>query len=438
MPSLPVKKTGRIKTFFSSLRQQILIGVLSLLVPLVTLAGTGYYIYLNTVTSFDSVMDDVFLHGLPVGEVRELLFQVSLPVTNHIISSNAAERDKYIELKAQINQVLQDAVDAKTDEIGLVNKEIIKQAYIEWQTAMIQADNLVFLRDEITDEEATHLFNRFDHHLGVAIAEVILYHQNINQAIINKRASVDKHLKDVRYISIVIIIIAFLVSAIIIVFFIKNVVLPLQLIEKGAMQFGQGDFSRRIAISSRNELGKLAVTFNSMADKLEDIATRDGLTNLLNKKAILKVLESELARAKRHNSSLSLMMLDLDYFKNINDTYGHQAGDMVLVTATELIDKYVRGIDYVGRYGGEEILIVLPDTSETESVEIAERIRRSLASTPIAVSETVFVNVTLCVGIAMFPADGTDESALLNHADQAMYHAKGAGRNQVVRFRDVL
>ena len=410
----------------------------SLLLPLVTLAGAGYYIYMNTVTSFDSVMDDVFLHGLPVGEVRELLYQVSLPVTTHLISSNAEEKVKYIRLKDQINQILQEIVETKTDAISLAHKEIIKQANMEWRAASVYADNLVLLRDEINDEQATQLFNQFDHHLGVALAEVTLYHQNIIQAIINKEDSVDKHLKDVRYISIIIIIIAFLVSAIIIVLFIKNVVIPLQIIEKGAEQFGHGDFSHRIEIEPRNELGKLAVTFNSMADKLEEIATRDGLTGLLNKKAILQVLDSELMRARRHDSTLSLMMLDLDYFKNINDTYGHQAGDTVLVTATELIDKPVRGIDHVGRYGGEEIVIVLPDTSETESVEIAERIRRSLASTQIVVSEFNFVSVTVSIGIAIFPMDGADKDALLNNADQAMYHAKAEGRNRVIKYGDII
>jgi diguanylate cyclase (GGDEF)-like protein len=328
--------------------------------------------------------------------------------------------------------------ETKTDHVGLANKEIIKQAYLEWQAATVYADNLVLLRDQINEEQATRLFNQFDQHFGIAIAEIVLYHQSINQAIVNKRENVDKHLKNVSYISIMIIIIAFLLSAIIIVFFIKNVVIPLQVIEKGAMQFGQGDFSHRIEIEPRNELGKLAVTFNSMADKLEDIATRDGLTNLLNKKAILQILNSELLRARRHDSTLSLMMLDLDYFKRINDTYGHQVGDNVLVTATELISKYVRGIDYVGRYGGEEIVIVLPDTSETESVEIAERIRRSLANTPIAVTESEFINVTVSIGIAIFPLDCVDEDSLLNNADQAMYHAKGEGRNRVIRYRDVV
>ena len=429
---------GRFKSIFSSLRRQILIGTFSLLIPLVALAGAGYYIYLNTVASFDSVMDEVFLHGLPVGEVRELLFQVSLPVTNHLISSNREEREKYIRIKKLINQMLEDAIAARADDNSQSNKEMIRQASVEWQTAMVHADNLVLRRDEISEEEATRLFNQFDHHLGLAIAEVLLYHQNINQTIINKRENVDKHLKNVRFISVVIIIIAFLVSVIIILFFVRNVILPLQAIEKGAVQFGQGDFSRRIEITARNELGKLAVTFNSMADKLEDIATRDGLTNLLNKKAILQIFDSELTRARRHETTLSLMMLDLDYFKKINDTYGHQAGDAVLVTASGLIEKYVRGIDFVGRYGGEEIIIVLPDTSETESVEIAERIRRCLASTPIAVSESKFVNVTVSIGIAMFPNDGIDQEDLLKNADLAMYQAKGAGRNQVVRYRDVV
>lgn len=430
-------KPGRLKVFFSSLRQQILIGTFSLLIPLVALAGVGYYIYLNTVASFDSVMDDVFLQGLPVGEMRELLLQVSLPVTSHLSGSNVAEREKYIHLKNQINQMLQDAVVARVNDNAGGNKETIKRASSNWQAAISYADKLVFRRDDINEQEAARLFNQFDYHLGLASTEVMHHHQEINQTIINKRENVDKYLKEVRFSSAVIIAIAFVVSGIIIIFFIRNVLVPLQVIEEGANQFGQGDFSRRIEINSRNELGKLAATFNSMANKLEDIATRDSLTNLLNKKAVLKVLDSELVRARRHDATLSLMMLDLDYFKKINDTYGHQAGDNVLVTACGLIEKYVRGIDHVGRYGGEEIVIVLPDTSETESIEIAERIRRCLASTPIAVSESEFENITVSIGIAIFPNDGIDQDDLLKNADQAMYQAKGAGRNQVVIYRDV-
>ena len=429
---MPVKH-NRFKVFFSSLRRQILIGIFALLIPLVTLAGAGYYIYLNTVASFDSVMDDVFLHGLPVGEVRELLFQVSLPVTNHLISSHAEERDKYIMLKEQINEMLENTIDAKTDDLGLMNKEIIKQANIEWQAAMIYSDNLVLLRDEINDEQATRLFNQFDHHLGVAAAEVRLYHQNINQVIINKRGSVDKQLKNVRYISIFIIMIAFLVSAVIIIFFIKNVVIPLQVIERGTMQFGHGDFSHRIEIEPRNELGKLVVTFNSMADKLEEIATRDSLTKLLNKKAILEILNSELARARRHDSTLGLMMLDLDYFKNINDTYGHQAGDLVLQRFAGQLKKMSRPYDLVARYGGEEFILCFPKSDNADSASIAERIRKTVEEMMVNLPDTSqSVKITASFGTASFvPEFEEDVDAVIKRADDALYRAKDEGRNRV-------
>jgi two-component system cell cycle response regulator len=278
---------------------------------------------------------------------------------------------------------------------------------------------------------------RNDEHHGMAIDRVVIFQQSANQAIINKRNKVEQQLENVRFIGIVSIAAASLVSVLLAYFFIRNVVAPLQVIEKGAEKFGEGDFDFRLDIESHNELGKLALTFNSMADKLEEIATRDSLTGLLNKKEILRILAAELTRARRHSTSVSVMMLDLDYFKSINDTYGHQAGDAVLVTAGELFEKHVRGIDYVGRYGGEEILIVLPATTEIESVEIAERIRRSLASTAIAVNDFEQINLTVSIGIAIFPADGEDESTLLSHADQALYQAKGAGRNQVVQYSSV-
>lgn len=422
---------------FSSLRQQIMLAAFSMLLPLIILAVSGYYIYLSTVDSFDAVQDDVFLQVLPTGELRELLYQVSLPVTNHLISSNREEREKYEKLKQQLDMIFKDLLVAKFDEPGYSNMKILRRAREEWQTAVIHADELVFYRDQISESEATQLFNEFDKHHGMAIDRVVIFQQNANQAIVNKRSKVERQLENVRFIGIVSLAAAFLFSILIASFFIRNVVAPLQVVEMGAEKFGEGDFHHRLDIDSGNELGKLATTFNSMADKLEEIATRDSLTGLLNKKEILRILAAELKRAQRHAASVSVMMLDLDYFKAINDTYGHQAGDTVLRTAAELIEKHVRGIDYVGRYGGEEILIVLPTTSETESVEIAERIRRSLETTPIAVSESEYKNLTVSIGVAIFPADGETETTLLSRADQALYQAKGAGRNQVRRYSSV-
>jgi len=295
----------------------------------------------------------------------------------------------------------------------------------------------VLSRNQLSEQEATDLFNKFDEHHGAAIEKIVLFQHNTNQDIINKHNKVAKQLEDVQFLSVLSILAAFMVAFLITYFFIRNVVAPLQVIETGAEKFGGGDFHHRLAINSRDELGKLAMTFNSMADKLEEIATRDSLTGLLNKKEILRILEAELKRARRHAANISVMMLDLDYFKDINDTYGHQTGDNVLVAAARVIEKHVRGIDYVGRYGGEEFLVVLPATSRAESSEIAERIRHSLETTAITVSKSEEVNLTTSIGIAIFPEDSEEQRDLLSNADQALYHAKAAGRNRVVHYHSL-
>jgi diguanylate cyclase (GGDEF)-like protein len=418
----------------SSLRHQIMLASFSMLLPLIILAGSGYYIYLSTVDSFDAVLDDVFLQVLPTGELRELLFQISLPVSNHLISSNREEKEKYEKFKQHLNMLYADLVDLSDDDASTGNKNNLLRSYKEWQAAEVYSDKLVLYRDQLSEQEATDLFNKFHEHHRASIENIVLFQHNTNQDIINKHNKVAKQLEDVQFLSVLSTLAAFMVAFLITYFFIRNVVAPLQVIETGAEKFGGGDFHTRLAINSRNELGKLAMTFNSMADKLEEIATRDSLTGLLNKKEILRILEAELERARRHAENVSVMMLDLDFFKDINDTYGHQTGDNVLVAIARVIDKHVRGIDYVGRYGGEEFLIVLPATSMAESSEIAERIRRSLAATPITVSKSEEVHLTISIGIAFYPGDSEEQRALLSYADQALYHAKAAGRNQVVHY----
>ena len=406
----------------------------SMLLPLIILAASGYYIYLNTVDSFDAVLDDMFLQVLPTGELRELLSQVSLPAIHHLTNSNPEEKEKYEKLKQHLNFLYADLLNLSDDEASVGNKNNLLHSYQEWQVAETYADKLVLSRVQLSEEKATELFNKFHEHLGASIEKIVLFQHSTNQDIINKHNKVGQQLEDVQFLSVVSILAAFMVAFLITYFFIRNVVAPLQVIETGAEKFGGGDFHHRLAINSRDELGKLAMTFNSMADKLEEIATRDSLTGLLNKKEILRILEAELKRARRHAENISVMMLDLDYFKDINDTYGHQTGDNVLVAAARVLEKHVRGIDYVGRYGGEEFLVVLPATTSAESSEIAERIRRSLETTAITVSKSEEIHLTISIGIAIYPGDSEEQRTLLNDADQALYHAKATGRNRVIHY----
>ena len=157
-------------------------------------------------------------------------------------------------------------------------------------------------------------------------------------------------------------------------------------------------------------------------------ATHDVLTGIWNRGALLDLLQREIERASRSQSSTGLLMLDLDHFKKVNDTYGHLAGDVVLREVARRISEVVRSYDLVGRYGGEEFLVVLPDCFKDQALQSAERIRAVIAERPV-LSAGVEILVTASIGVTVTTADSVAEKEILAIADTALYAAKSAGRN---------
>jgi diguanylate cyclase (GGDEF)-like protein len=165
-------------------------------------------------------------------------------------------------------------------------------------------------------------------------------------------------------------------------------------------------------------------------DALRREASRDGLTALWNHKAILEILDRELLRAERDHEPVGVIMADVDHFKIINDTRGHAAGDLVLRIIASAMAAVVRPYDSVGRYGGEEFLIVAPGCTPAETWELAERVRRHIAACSIVVAGEAKVSVTMSMGIATGES-ASDSEKLLHAADAALYLAKSAGRDRV-------
>lgn len=158
-------------------------------------------------------------------------------------------------------------------------------------------------------------------------------------------------------------------------------------------------------------------------------ATRDALTGVYNRGAALRRLEEELDRAIRECKPLSVLMMDIDHFKNVNDTYGHLVGDAVLKETVRRIQAVIRSYDVVGRFGGEEFVVILPHADGDVAVRVAERIRAAVSSRPV-IHEAVSVSVTLSAGVAAAGTAGAVD-ALIQAADQALYQAKRTGRNRV-------
>jgi diguanylate cyclase (GGDEF)-like protein len=167
--------------------------------------------------------------------------------------------------------------------------------------------------------------------------------------------------------------------------------------------------------------------------RLDLMSKTDGLTSLVNRRHFMSLLDAELKRGRRYQHSVAVVMVDLDYFKKINDAHGHLTGDRVLVAVSTAMAEAVRDTDVVARYGGEEFVLLLPNTDRDGARELAERCRELIAATQIA-DERGLVEVTASLGIAAFPSDVSDPSAdaLLGAADAALYQAKEDGRNRVV------
>lgn len=195
--------------------------------------------------------------------------------------------------------------------------------------------------------------------------------------------------------------------------------------EKGAVTYVI-EYTRDITERKRGEIER-----SRLIKELEYLSRTDRLTKLFNRGALIERLISEVERVKRYGSSLSLMLCDIDHFKSINDTHGHAEGDRALELISSILSDEVRSTDVVGRYGGDEFMIILPETELPRGREIAERIRKAVEGLEFSVSEDIQLHITLSIGLTMYTAEDGDFNPLIKRADDAMYMSKRGGRNRV-------
>lgn len=170
--------------------------------------------------------------------------------------------------------------------------------------------------------------------------------------------------------------------------------------------------------------------------KLYELATKDGLTKLYIYRHFYVLLENEIRRCIRYKHKMSLVMLDIDNFKNINDTYGHLIGDNILREISSTISTVIRKIDTPARYGGEEFVVILPETGKEEALVIAERLREAISKIVVESSDGTKISPTASLGIAQHPADGLDAKTIVANADIALYYSKHEGKNVVSVFQE--
>lgn len=254
-------------------------------------------------------------------------------------------------------------------------------------------------------------------------------------------------------------VVSFIILFIVLFIFVKWVNKPLEKISNELISVSKGNFGKQIPMERTDVIGKLTNSFNSMSTtlstmvhtiqmkneelsnlnenleaqvkkrtiELEKMASTDALTELINRRELLEVLEREMSVYKRYEKDLTLAMLDIDFFKNVNDTYGHIEGDKVLISIAQTLKDCMRETDFVGRYGGEEFLVIMPFTSRDEAYLVIERCRTSVENLVIGDFK---IKVTVSAGISTIKDDNIDSS--ISQADENLYKAKQNGRNQTI------
>ncbi len=165
--------------------------------------------------------------------------------------------------------------------------------------------------------------------------------------------------------------------------------------------------------------------------KIQEISVVDDVTGLYNSRYMHDILEMEIDRARRYESNLSIVFMDLDYFKNVNDTYGHLVGSRLLREIGDVMKQKIRKVDYLCRYGGDEFVLILPNTSKTGAFKVARRIQDAVNEHIFLGDEGLDVNMTSSYGVASFPEDANTKDALIHRGDEAMYKIKNTTRDDI-------
>ena len=207
-------------------------------------------------------------------------------------------------------------------------------------------------------------------------------------------------------------------------------VLEIASAESGAFSANDG-----LALQTLADMAAMALRNSQMYQALEELATFDSLTGVVNRRALLQHLEDEWTRSRRYQRAISLVLFDIDHFKQVNDTYGHATGDRALQMVSAMAKQIIRTVDLLGRLGGDEFLLVLPETDARGALEIAERLCQECALMNFSLEENIRIPLTLSLGVVTWPAYAVQNlNELLHAADHALYRSKALGRNRATVF----
>lgn len=418
----------------SSVRRHFALYFGGLLLAMLIVAGTSFYALRITSVAQEATAEEARLKLEPVHHLELAIVKANLAVHHYLVNGDPKAPDRFYQAREEIENGFR---AQREPPYGQAEQEVLEQAYRAWNVMQEAAGRIFDPGAPRTDTAAMENMERL-----MAYAREALTHLegSYDSAFVAIQVQ-ERHTIGIQHRSMLIVAAVFAAS--ILIFIVagmtvcRRVLRPINQLEAAALRLGDGDLALRMPVESDDELGRLAGAFNVMAAKVEEnraalefMTVRDGLTGLYNHSEFIHQVEAEAGRTLRHGRPLSLLLLDVDHFKQVNDTYGHVAGDMVLQAVAKVLVDQTRPSDYAARYGGEEFAVLLPETEPAAARLVAERIRTAIAALAVD-TPAGGVRVTASVGIAAYPPANIPVSHFVDAADRALYAAKRAGRDRV-------
>ena len=424
-----------------SLRARFLVGMGVMLLPLVVLASLALFSFQNVTNAMDDMVDEA-TKELAIVQRLQFLIQRAMIADHDAMAEDPADPTARARLNEAYRSVDKVFDDVHTGPFALPEERaLIQSAHEEWRQGRQLSEVLFAAPRPSFDQPFVRDMERAHAHHYRALEKLEQVHTLAQQEMNAQLAYAISLRRKIRIGAGLVFAVGLGIAIAVGTALARSVLTPLRGLEKGAQRFGAGDLSSRVRPIGNDELAQLAGTFNAMADKLaqsqallRELSTHDSLTGLLNYRELHRQLADEAERSRRYGRPFSLVMLDIDHFKAVNDTYGHLAGDKALRALAALIRQEVRPTDVVARYGGEEFVLVLPETAGPGAMTLAERLRVRVAGHAVAVTADQAISMTVSIGVASYPDGANAVQKLLSAADQALYAAKSAGRNRVCRW----
>jgi diguanylate cyclase (GGDEF)-like protein len=422
------------------LRARFLLWQLAVLAPLLLTAIVGqFYLLPRLVEPLRDISDEVTEEVIQVKDLQVFLLMAGMPVNDYLIHRRRSEVGRFKFHQSRVDQGFEEARHAPFGEAG--ERQLVESAWLEWQKAKQLATELL---RQPAPNVAPHDIARmeaFDADIERAVQLLEDIYNKARLEIKEAQAESDAARARAVWLTVIAFSVALVASLLIGYLLARCIISGLEALGMGAAAVAAGQPVEPIQTNGGHEFARLVESFNTMAERvrahdaaLQKLAVHDELTGLENRRAFFARLDGELKRVGRYHHPLALMMLDIDHFKAVNDTYGHAAGDAVLRRLAEIMEKNIRPFDQVARYGGEEFVILVPETTIEGALAGAERLRMAVADTPFHIEQGKTIDVTVSIGVAACPRDADTGEGLIKAADDSLYQAKRGGRNRVRKY----